>query len=235
MHREEITALEYEVGIINSIARLYPKLRQDSKGPTFTLTYGGTKYALVQQSGLSLEKAIEVEDRYHELYIVADQWVAMKLEEAMKVGYVTTAFGLRLRTPILKQILLDTRSTPYAGKAESRTAGNALGQGYGMLNIRASIEFQARLFASPYRYDIRLICQIHDSQYYLVRNKLKVIKWFNDTLIDCMRWQELPELKHDIIKLGAQTEIFHPSWNEHIAIPNYASLAEIVEASKCKT
>lgn len=38
MKIEEITKKEYEVGIINSIAKKYPKLRQDSKMPTFALT-----------------------------------------------------------------------------------------------------------------------------------------------------------------------------------------------------
>ena len=148
------------VDSVNTIGKAYEELRQRSKTATIALTYGGTHYALINQCGMEKEEALRIESSYHALYSVSDQWVADKLEEAASTGYVTTAFGLRVRTPILEQILLVKRSTPYEGKAESRTAGNALGQGYGMLNIRSSIEFQKRLFASPFRYDIRLICQI---------------------------------------------------------------------------
>ncbi len=38
MKIEEITSEEYNVQQINSIAVAYPRLRQESKGPTFALT-----------------------------------------------------------------------------------------------------------------------------------------------------------------------------------------------------
>ena len=228
MKIEEISPAEYEVAAINSIADNYPLLRQSSKTITFALQYAGTKYALMQQCALSEEDASFIENAYHELYKVADAWKEGKLSEASKIGYITAAFGLRVRTPILDQVLLGLRSTPYEGKAESRTAGNALTQSYGMLNLRASIEFQKRLFASEYKYDIRLICQIHDSQYYLVRDELAIVKWFNDTIVECIKWQELKEIKHPTVKLGGKVEIFHPSWNEHFKIPNAASKQEIL-------
>jgi len=230
--REQLPDITDTVESINSIEDKYPILRQASKGPTFALTYGGTFHALVNQCGLSVEDAKRIEKEYHTLYAIADQWVADKLKGAAQRGYITAAFGLRVRTPILQQILLGKRSTPYEGKAESRTAGNALGQSYGLLNIRSSIEFQQRLLESNQKYNIRLICQIHDSQYYLVRDCLGTIKWFNDNIVECIQWQELAEIKHPTVKLGGSVEIFHPSWNEHFKIPNFATNRQILDAAE---
>ncbi|MEE3419454.1 MAG: DNA polymerase, partial [Methanosphaera sp.] len=77
-----------EVEIINSIKARYPELRQKSKSITFCLTYSGTKYALMQECGLSEEDAIQAESRYHELYKVSDQWVKDHVNKACKEGYV---------------------------------------------------------------------------------------------------------------------------------------------------
>lgn len=226
----EITPEEYNVHMVNSIAVAYPKLRQASKGPTFALTYGGTSYALMNQCGLSSEDSTRIESAYHEMYSTSDSWVADKLEQASKDGYVTTAFGLRVRTPILNQIYLTRAGAPYAGKAEGRTAGNALGQGWGMLNIHAANRFMTLVNQSRYKYVIRLICEIHDAIYVLGLNTVGCIKFINDTLIECMRWQELPEIKHKIVKLGAELDIFYPSWEVANTIPNDATKKQILDS-----
>lgn len=227
--KEQMPDIDYTVKSINSISWKYPELRQDSKGPTFALTYDGTSYALINQCGLSPEDAVRIEINYHELYQVSDAWKKAKIKQASKDGYITVAFGLRLRTPILHQILLNKQSTPYAGQSEARTAGNALGQSYGLLNNRAGIEMQKRVFASKYIYDILPIAQIHDASYFLVKDNLACVTWFNKNLIECMQWQELPEIQHDIVKLGGATEIFYPSWANGIAIPNNASGQDIMD------
>lgn len=215
------------VDSINSIAKKYKPLRQASKGPTFALTYQGTWHTLVNNLGLPKDKAEAIEERYHELYEVSDKWVQDRLEQACKDGYVTIAFGLRLRTPILARTILGKKNTPYEASAEGRTAGNAMGQSYGMLNNRAAIEFQERLLASPYRYDILPISHIHDAQYFLVRDDPDVVKWYNDNLTECMAWQELPEIQHDEVKIGGECEIFHPDWSKGKAIPVNLNTAEI--------
>jgi len=220
------------VDSINSIEKLYPMFRQDSKGPTFALTYQGTWHTLVNNLGISKKAAQEIEEKYHELYSVSDAWVQEKLEQATKDGYVTVAFGLRVRTPILGQTLLGKKSTPYEAKAEGRTAGNAMGQSYGMLNNRAAIEFQNRLFESEHIYDIKPISHIHDAQYFLIREKAATVKWFNDNLIACMEWQDLPEIEHDEVKLGGSVEIFYPNWSKKTTLPNYASIEEIEKILK---
>jgi len=215
------------VSSINSIENKYPDLRQDSKGPTFCLTYQGTFHALMDQCGLPKTDAIRIESMYHEMYQVSDEYVRVRLEQATHDGYVTVAFGLRLRTPILGQTILGNKSTPYEAKAEGRTAGNAMGQSYGMLNNRAAIEFQKRLLKSEFKYNIKPIAHIHDAQYFLIKQDFPTVKWFNDNLIECMEWQDLPELKHDKVKIGGGVEIYYPTWANKLKLPNKAPLKEL--------
>lgn len=222
--REQMENIEDTVESINSIGEKYPKLRQYSKGPTFALTYQGTWHTLVNNLGLPEKDAKEIEKKYHELYTVSDQWVQDKLLEASDKGYVTVAFGLRIRTPILAKTILNKHNTPYEAAAEGRTVGNALGQSYGLLNNRAAIDLHNRLLNSEYKYDIKPISHIHDAQYFLVKKDAATIKWLNDNLIDCMQWQDLPEIQHDQVKLGGDLDIYIADWSDGVGIPNNASL-----------
>ena len=174
-------------------------------------------------------KARAIETAYHELYKVSDEYVQSRLMQASKDGYVEVAFGLRVRTPLLKQVIFNGAKMPYEAAAEGRTAGNALGQSYNLLNNRAANEFMAKVWASKYRLDIKPIAQIHDAQYYLVRDDIEVVEWANRELIKSMRWQELPEIQHDTVKLGAALDIFWPSWANAITLPNDADQATILQ------
>jgi len=207
------------VSSINSIEHRYPHLRQKSKGPTFALTYQGTWKTLVTNLGFDKVTAEQIEANYHNLYKVSDEWVDSKLQEATKKGYVEVAFGLRVRTPILAKTLLNKRTTPREAAAEGRTAGNALGQSYGLLNNRSAIEFMDRVYASPYKYDVKPIAQIHDSQYYLIKEDIDVLQWVNANLTECMSWQNLPEIQHDQVKLTASLELFYPDMSNPIKVP----------------
>lgn len=212
---------------VNRIKKEAADLRQDSKAPTFALTYQGTAYTLMSNLGWSEAKAKAVEANYHELYKVSDQYVAERLRRACEDGYVEVAFGLRVRTPLLAQTILGMKKTPPAAAAEGRTAGNALGQSYGLLNNRAANAFMAKVWASKYRYDIKPVALIHDAIYLLVRDRLDVVEWVNRNLIQEMRWQELPEIQHDQVKLGAALDIFWPDWAHPVTLPNDASPEEI--------
>lgn len=215
---------------INSISDLYPELRQDSKAPTFALTYQGTYITLMNNLGWSKKKSKDVEEKYHEMYVVSDEWVQKQLHQATVDGYVTVAFGLRIRTPILAKTILNTSSTPYEAAAEGRTAGNALGQSYCMLNNRAGIELQQRLLDNPEMFrKIKPCAHIHDAQYFCFEDDIEVIKWLNDNLGECMAWQELPEIQHDQVHLSGELDIFYPSWKYAITLPNNASEDEILD------
>jgi DNA polymerase-1 len=226
---ERLPGIQNTVESINSIKRRFPDVRQDSKGPTFALTYQGTWITLVRNLGFSEAKAKEIEKAYHALYRVSDKWVQNKLDQAAKDGYVEVAFGLRVRTPLLSQTLRGHRTTPFQADAEGRTAGNALGQSYGLLNNRAANAFMKKVWASKYAHDILPIAQIHDASYYLIRDSVSVVEFVNNALIKEMQWQELPELQHDIVKLGAEMDVFWPSWATPITLPNNASTDAIRE------
>lgn len=178
--------------------------------------------------GFSEEKAKKIEKAYHEMYVVSDKWVQDRLAAAAQCGYVTVAFGLRLRTPMLRQCILGTRKTPYEATAEGRTAGNAMGQSYGLLNSRSAMAFGKDVRASQYRLDIKPCAQIHDAQYYLVRNDAHVLAWVNKTLVPHVQWQELPEIQHDEVKLGGELSVFHPSWADELTLPNGADADQIL-------
>lgn len=189
----------------------------------------------MRNCGFSEEEAKAIEASYHELYQVSDQWVYDKLRQASIDGFVTLAFGLRLRTPILKQVLWDSPKMPHEAKQEGRSAGNAIsGQSFGLLNCRAANELRERISQSPYKYDIKISTQIHDAIYLIIKNDVNVVKWVNDNLIECMAWQELPEIQHDQVKLGAELDIFYPDWSNPITLPNNATTEEILRICNAK-
>lgn len=204
---------------VNSIKETHPHLRQDSKAPTFLLTYGGTYHGMINNLGWPEDKAKAIEANYHTLYQASTQWVQEKLKEASEKGYVTVAFGLRLRTPLLAQILWGTKRVPYQAQAEGRTAGNALGQSYGLLTNRACNAFMQKVWDSPYAEFIKPVAMIHDAIYLMIADDIEVVEWVNRELINEMEWQELPEIQHDKVKIGAALDIFWPSWANPIGLP----------------
>jgi DNA polymerase-1 len=222
---------------INSIQKKYKSLRQDSKPPTFTLTYQGTYVALMKNCGFSKEEAMRIETSFQKLYKVSIDWVSHKLDQAAIDGYVTVAFGLRVRTPLLAQVIRGNKKTPKEAEAEGRSAGNALGQSWCLLNSRAWVEFMGKVRKSEYRLDIRPCAQIHDAGYALVRDDSRIIAYVNEHLVKAVQWQEHPDIAHDQVKLGGELSIFWPSWAKEIVIPNEtteAQLPEIIEKALAK-
>lgn len=224
---EQMPDIEDTVESINSIQHKYKSLRSDSKAPTFLLTYGGTYMGLMKNCGFSEEKAKTTEKRYHDLYVVSDMWVQAKLDEAAKTGYVTAAFGLRVRTPLLAQVLRGTCKTPYEAEAEGRTAGNALGQSWCLLNNRAGSEFMRKVRASEFRLDIRPSIHIHDAQYFLIRDNMDTLQYTNKHLVEAVNWQDHPDIAHPEVGLGGELSLFYPTWANEIEIPNHATPEEV--------
>lgn len=222
--------IDGNVASINSIQDRYKGLRQESKAPTFALTYQGTYRTLMTNCGFPESKARMVEQKYHDLYVVSDQWVAAKLDQAMQDGYITAAFGLRLRTPLLKQVIRGTRKTPHEAEAEGRTAGNALGQSWCLLNSRAGSEFMGKVRKSEFRLAIKPCAQIHDAQYFLIKDDIRAIMYANDSVVKACEWQNHPDIWHPDVKLGGKFSIFYPSWEKEFELPNNATEEEIHEA-----
>jgi DNA polymerase-1 len=225
--------IEDRVTIINSIAEKYSALRGKSKAPTFALTFQGTWLTLVKNVGFTPEEAKDIEHKYHELYVVSDEWVQAQLKQASKDGYAEGAFGLRIRVPLLKQVMYGSSSMPKEAAAEARTLGNAIsGQSYGQLNNRAAVEFWQRVWASEYRYDILPVALIHDAAYAIVKDNSAALAWANKNLIECMAWQDLPEIQHPTVKLEAALDVFWPSWANAITLPNNGSEQEVLAACR---
>jgi DNA polymerase-1 len=228
--KDQMPDINLQVKSINSIKNKYPNLRQASKAPTFLLTYQGTYHGLMNNLGLDKIAARTIEKQYHDLYKESDDYIADKLQQACDDGYVTGAFGLRLRTPLLR--MNGRGKLNYKAAAESRTAGNMLGQSYGMLNSRAANEFRERVWASEYKYDIFLCGQIHDACYVIWRNTAGITKWVNDNIISCMEWDGLVELQHPTVKVGAELDIFYPNWSKATTLKNGMSLKAIIKLCK---
>lgn len=215
------------VDSINSIKKKYKYYRQESKAPTFALTYQGTYITLMNNCGFTEELAKSIEANYHELYSVSDEYINNRLKTASNVGYVDIAFGLRLRTPLLKQVILGTSQTPYEAAAEGRTAGNAMGQSWCLLNTRAASEFLNKTRKSIYRLDIKPCAQIHDAQYFLAKDNLEVLEYVNTHLVKAVSWQEDSEIQNEYIKMSGELSIFYPNWCHELVIPNNATQQEI--------
>ena len=66
----------------------------------------------------------------------------------------------------------------------------------------------------------------------MVRDDVRVIEWVNNNLIKEMQWQELPEIQHDKVKLGAELSLFYPSWANEIVLNNNISQSKIKNAVK---
>jgi DNA polymerase-1 len=209
---------------INTIASKYPDHRQRSKTVTFALTYGAGVQGLVQNTQLNEKTARKLVRRYHELYKVSDLYTWQRLEECSEKGYTLLAFGLPLQTPVLKQTLLNSRRLTKEAHKEMKSVANAFIQSYGLLNTVSANRFMERVWNSPYRLDIFPVAQIHDSQYYLCRNSLRILHWLNINLIECMvKFDDLPEIFHTRVKLAADLEVYFPDWAHPRRIPNNAS------------
>lgn len=207
---------------INSIKDKYPAERSKSKTPTFLLTYQGTSKGLQQKCGFSAEEADRIEYTFKNvLYKTSFDWVNSKIQKATVDGYVTGAFGLRVRTPLLKQVILGTKHTPFEAEAEARTAGNALGQSWCLLNSRSSSVFMDQVRNhSKYRSYIRICAQIHDASYYMIPDDVGVASYVNDRLVEAVNWNDHPDIYHPEVGLGGELSIFYPTWNDEIVIPN---------------
>ena len=227
---DEVTKEEYIAFHVNRIQKEHKDLRQMSKAPSFAMQFLGTYRTLMKNLGWSESQAKGVEANYKKLYQKSIDWVNAKIEEAHIKGYSEGAFGLRIRTPLLAQTIYGASKLPKEAAAEARTLGNAIsGQSHGLLNNRAAVAFMKKVWESPYRYDIKPVALIHDASYFVIRDDVEVVEWANRELIKAMRWQELPEIQHDEVKLEAALDIFWPDWSNAITLPNNSSKESIKE------
>lgn len=214
------------VNIINSIEKKYPDLRQKSKSPTFALTYQGSPLTLVKQLGFSKEEAQTIYDNFHELYKTSDEYINSRIQTAYKNGYVTAAFGLKIRTHVLGNSLYKAMPNNLIMK-EERTAGNALGQSWGLLNDRAMNATLKRIDALGLSDSIVPVATIHDACYYLVRNDSYCLKVLNDIVVEESKWQEAEEIQHDEVGLEGALSVYYPNWATELKLPHNISIEDL--------
>lgn len=195
------------------------------------MQYGCGPGKIQQLLKCSKAKAEQVYSAFHNLYSGLAEFGNKNKIQGMTYGYVTGAFGLRLRTPKLKAHKAGTKESTEVG-SEARSASNMVTQSWGMLMNRALIDFNNRLETSPYKNKIRLINTIHDAGYMLVKAEPEVIKWANDNLVDCMKWQD-GIISSNEVKMEAEVD-FGLDWAHQETLHNNASIAEIEEFLKNK-
>lgn len=229
---EEISAEDFNRNQLKIFKSKFKDLRQLSKRVTFALQYGGTENTLEKNCGFSHKEASEIVANYKKLYSVSEKEKADHIKQAGIDGYVLGAFGLKVRTPVLQQTILGIRATPKEAEAEARTASNARFQSYGLLNSRAGMAFNQKVRASKYALDIKPVAQIHDAQYFLVKDDADVLLWMNRHLVEETSWQEDPAISHPEVHLGGEVSIFYPDWAHECVIPNdvnsYTQLSTVI-------
>lgn len=168
---------------VNRVQAEAKDLRQASKPITFLKIYGGGAGKIQKVLKCSQLRAQEISEAFDELYAATAEFNERNTRLAKTQGYLDVAFGLRVFCP-----RINSKDSGIAS-GEGRSINNASTQSYGMLTNRASIEFLQRLKGSEYRADVKLVNQVHDCIYLLVRNDANVVKWVNDNLIACMQWK----------------------------------------------
>ena len=83
---------------------------------------------------------------------------------------------------------------------------------------------------SPYRLLIKPCAQIHDAQYYLVKDDINILTYANDNVVKACQWQDHPDIWHPEVKLGGTFSVFYPDWSKEFDIPNNATEGQILEA-----
>lgn len=95
-----------------------------------------------------------------------------------------------------------------------------------MLNTRAGIEFNSEVRNSEFKLNIRPCAQIHDAQYFLIKDDANTLLWANKYLVKAVSWQDDPAIYHPIVKLGGEFSIFFPDWAHECVIPNDVKTVE---------
>jgi DNA polymerase I len=81
------------------ITKQHKSKRQDSKVPRFLFSYGGNAFTLHTKEGFSMERSIEIEKGFKELHAGLYKWGQEVYEQAIKVGYIESADGWKLKLP----------------------------------------------------------------------------------------------------------------------------------------
>lgn len=189
------------------------KLRAAAKSPNYLLEYGGYPPKLSKDLGCSLEVAQNIFDKFHyETFLGTTKYrEEYVLPTVMKQNYLHLGLGARIYS-----------NNP---KKDIRTITNAGYQFWSILTLIGLYLIKERIKSSGYEKDIFIYSTIHDSITAYVRKDPSIIKWYNDTLIECM----VPDFLIDQeVTLESNVDI-GLSYDKCIELPNNCSIEHIVD------
>lgn len=151
--------------------------RSSAKAVNFGIVYGISDYGLAKQLGITRKQAAKYIEEYFIRYTGVKEYMEKTVEEARKVGYVSTMFGRRRYLPDINNSNFNKRS--FA----ERTAINTPIQGTAADIIKlAMIKTQVALEKANFK--SRILLQVHDELVLEVpkEEKEKVAKLVQETM-----------------------------------------------------
>ena len=182
----------------------------------------------MRKFGFSEKKAKFIEASHKKLYVTYYKYVEDQIEVAKIKGYLTLAFGLRLRT--VKLNIGRSGGVPqYQIEEEQRSAGNAIFQSYGLITLNALAKIMNEVWAHEKYFDrIVPVTTIYDSLYFEMDNDLEQLTWMNEVITrNMLDLAGVPELSHEETNLGVDVEVLYPDWSTKLWIPNNGTSEEI--------
>lgn len=211
---------------VNSIKKLAPDLRQDSKPVSFAKQYGSGIGPIMTALKCSESKAKQLSNTYDEMYKELKQFASETHEQCISQGYTQGFFGLKLRTP---NVLAEDSSV---SSKVNRTATNMRIQSSAMLTVKAVALLQKDIEDAGLEADILINATIHDSIYCMYRDDPKVLEFINKQLVKHMSM----DYEGQIVPNSAKCEV-GTSWADMVEIPNhsddldYSKLPDIEEVT----
>ena len=208
-------SIEYnmKMNALRKVNKELDKLRSDSKGVTFGITYGAYPPKIAKTLKQPLAVGEKLFNRFHnDLYPDSrdykDKYI---LPTAKAQGYIHQGLGARIHS-----------KNP---EKDVRTLGNSTMQFWSILTLLAIVKVKKRIELAGYAKDIFIYGTIHDSINAYVREDPSVLKWYNDTLIECMVQDFLIDQK---VTLQSNVDIGY-SYANCVELPNNCSEQHIID------
>lgn len=198
---------------MESVDPVIKKLRQESKGGTFAMSYGAFPKKISETIGCTIEEAEKLFNVYHnDLYPeITDYRENYILKSAKQHGEIHMLLGASLKT--------------NDANKDIRTLNNASIQSFSAITLIAGAQFTELAKSQDMHNKAKVFNEIYDAIYVEADNNPETIKWVNDNLIPLMIQQYLEQ---EDIPNAAECDIGF-NLAEMQTIPNNASIEQIEE------
>ena len=199
---------------MDSVDPIIKKLRQESKGGTFAMSYGAFPKKISETIGCTIEEAEKLFNVYHnDLYPeITDYRENYILKSAKQHGEIHMLLGASLRT--------------NDANKDIRTLNNASIQSFSAITLVAGAQFTELTKSKGMHNKAKVFNAVYDAIYVEADNNPETIKWVNDNLIPLMIQQYLEQ---EDIPNAAECDVGF-NLAEMQTIPNNASIEQIEEA-----